>query len=71
MKKRYYITIFILLTFLCVPLNINASFDAEINGNTVRIRTGPGTNNSAIVTVNAGTSISVVDKTLYSGTGCS
>lgn len=71
MKKRYYITILILLTFLCVPLNINASFDAEINGNTVRIRTGPGTNNSAIVTVNAGTSIKVVDKTLYSGTGCS
>ncbi len=70
MKKRYYITIIFLLTFLCVPLNINASFDAEINGNTVRIRTGPGTNNSAIVTVNAGTSISVVDKTLYSGTGC-
>ena len=71
MKKRHYITIFFLLTFLCVPLNINASFDAEINGNTVRIRTGPGTNNSAIVTVNAGTSISVVDKTLYEGTGCS
>lgn len=70
MKKRYYITIIFLLTFLCVPLNIYASFDAEINGNTVRIRTGPGTNNSAIVTVNAGTSISVVDKTLYSGSGC-
>ena len=70
MKKRYYITIIFLLTFLCVPLNIYASFDAEINGNTVRIRTGPGTNNSAIVTVNTGTSISVVDKTLYSGSGC-
>lgn len=70
MKKRHTFIIS-LLVFLCIPLNINAAFDAEINGNTVRIRTGPGTNNSAIVTVNAGTSIKVVDKTLYTGTGCS
>lgn len=70
MKKRYLLFIS-LLVFLCTPFNINAAFDAEINGNTVRIRTGPGTNNSAIVTVNAGTSIKVVDKTLYEGTGCS
>lgn len=70
MKKRYLLFIS-LIVFLCTPFNINAAFDAEINGNTVRIRTGPGTNNSAIVTVNAGTSIKVVDKTLYEGTGCS
>ena len=69
MKKRHTFIIS-LLVFLCIPFNINASFDAEINGNSVRIRTGPGTNNSAIVSVNAGTSIKVVDKTLYSGTGC-
>ncbi len=69
MKKRN-IMVIILLTILCIPFSINAAFDAEINGNTVRIRTGPGTNNSAIKTVNAGTSIKVVDKTLYEGTGC-
>ncbi len=69
MKKKYLLFI-CLLVFLCTPFKINAAFDAEINGNTVRIRTGPGTNNSAIVTVNAGTSIKVVDKTLYEGTGC-
>ena len=69
MKKRN-IMVIILLAIFCIPLNVNAAFDAEINGNTVRIRTGPGTNNSAIVTVNAGTSIKVVDKTLYEGTGC-
>lgn len=69
MKKRYILTI-ILLFFLCTPFNINAAFDAEINGSAVRIRTGPGTNNSVIVSVNAGTSIKVVDKTLYEGKGC-
>lgn len=69
MKKRYILTI-ILLSFLCTPFNINAAFDAEINGSAVRIRPGPGTNNSVIVSVNAGTSIKVVDKTLYEGKGC-
>lgn len=70
MKKRH-IFIISLIVFLCIPFNINAAFDAEINGDSVRIRKGPGTNNDVITSVNAGTSIKVVDKTLYSGTGCS
>ena len=69
MKKRYLFLIS-LFVFLCMPFTINAAFDAEINGSAVRIRTGPGTDNSVIVSVNAGTSISVVDKTLYEGKGC-
>ena len=71
MKKGWQITIISIFLFLCVPLTANASYDAVISGNTVRIRSGAGTNNSALYTVNAGTSISVVDKTLYDGKGCS
>lgn len=70
MKKINLIFIFISL-ILCVPCLVKASFDAEINGNNVIIRTGPGTNNKSITQVNKGTEIDVVDKTLYEGTGCS
>ena len=69
MKKKFlfiYITLFILFT----PFIVNASYDAEINGTGVRIRTGPGTNNDAIISVGKGTTLKVVDKTLYTGTGC-
>ncbi len=70
MKKKSIKTLFSLLFFMCIPL-INASgYDAEINGNDVRIRTGAGTNYSIIVNVNKGTELTVIEDTLYSGTGC-
>ncbi len=67
-KKLIYTIIFMFL--LCLPVTIYADFDAIINNSSVRIRTGPGTNNDPIATVGKNTSISVVDKTLYSGSGC-
>ena len=71
-KKNILFTLLITL-FLFVPLNIKASFAAEIKGTSVRIRKEHNANsdNSIIATVNAGTSITVVDKTLYTGSGCS
>lgn len=69
--KKVLNTLLLILCFLCVPLSAKASLNAVVNGNDVRIRSGAGTNNSIVATVNSNTSISVVDKTLYSGTGCS
>ena len=41
MKKKSLKMLFMLLFFMCIPLYINASgYDAEINGNDVRIRSG-------------------------------
>ncbi len=62
---------FILVLFLlCLPITIFADYDAIINNSSVRIRTGPGTNNEIISTVGKGTNIVVVDKTLIPGQGC-
>ena len=71
MKKNILLTLIFALFFFCLPLYAYADYDAIISGNTVRIRSGAGTNNSALYTVNTGTAISVVDKTLYEGNGCS
>ena len=71
MKKNFIMTIVFFIAFFCIPLYAYADYDAIITGNTVRIRSGAGTNNGALYTVNSGTEIKVVDKTLYSGTGCS
>lgn len=70
MKKNI---ILILLTtiIMFIPFKINAAYSAIINGDSVRIRTSAGTNGSIIASVNTGTDISVVDKTLYDGSGCS
>lgn len=71
MKKKSIKMLFSLLFFMCIPLFINASgYNAEINGNDVRIRSGAGTNYSIIVNVNRGTEVTVLEDTLYSGTGC-
>ena len=51
-------------------MNIFASYDAIITGDSVNIRSGAGKNNTALYTVNSNTKIEVVDKTLYEGTGC-
>ena len=72
MKGKKLITLFIVsILFFCVPLYIHAAIPAEINDSGVRIRTGAGTNTSIIATVNAGTSVSLVNTTKHSGTGCS
>ena len=52
------------------PSKVFASFDAYINGTDVSFRTGPGTNNKTIVTLNINTPVKLDDKTLYSGAGC-
>ena len=71
MKKIIYLCILLITFFFFIPLNVFASFDAIISGDSVRIRSNPGTENTALYTVNAGTSITLDDKTLYDGTGCS
>ena len=70
MKKYTILFIIFTILFFCIPTIIFASYDAIISGDTVRIRSGAGTGNDALYTVNSGTSIDVVDKTLYAGTGC-
>ena len=70
MKKR--LLLFIMSVFLfSMPSIIHADIPAEISDSSVRIRSGAGTDTSILYTVNSGTSISLVDKTLYAGTGCS
>lgn len=68
--KKNILYLFLLTFILIFPCNIFASYNAVISGNDVRIRTGAGTNNDIIATVNNNTSITVFDKTLYTGTGC-
>ena len=70
MKKNFFILIILTIFFFIFPSYIDASYDAMISGDTVRIRSGAGTENSVLYVVNSGTSISVVDKTLYEGTDC-
>ena len=70
MKKRIIIALAISL-FVCLPLKVKASYDATINDNYVRIRKKATTDGDILYTVNKGTEIKVVDKTLYSGKGCS
>ena len=70
MKKNIITILLFSIFFFCIPFRIYASYDAVITGNTVRIRSGAGTNNDAIFTLNSNTSISVIDKTLYTGKGC-
>ena len=70
MKKTKYI-LFTLFLLIIIPFRVNASFSAYIQGNDVRIRSGAGTNYSVITSLNSNTDITVIDKTLYEGNGCS
>lgn len=70
MKKNSIILVILFTFLLFLPEYIWADLEAVINENSVRIRTGAGTNNSAFATVNKGTNVNVIDKTLYPGTGC-
>lgn len=71
MKKKTIKNLFSFIFFMCIPLYIYASgYDAVITGNDVRIRKGAGTNYGVIVSVNKNTEITVLEDTLYSGSGC-
>ena len=69
MNKKTF-TYILLVFLLCLPSFVYADFDAIINQSSVRIRPVPTTDSVPITTVNKGTSITVVDKTLYEGSGC-
>ena len=69
MKKNLLKTILITLLFFCVPLYLNA-LEGYVKGNTVNIRQEPGTNGLYITALNNGTVLSIVDETLYEGSGC-
>ena len=71
MKKYLFLLTTITIFFFFIPLNVFASYEAIISGDNVRIRSGAGTDNSALYTVNSGTPITMENKTLYEGTGCS
>ena len=71
MKKNCFLVLLFTVFFFCIPIYANASYDAIIDGSSVRIRDKATTDNSKILyTVNYNTSISVVDKTLIEGSGC-
>ena len=72
MNKRKYLLLFIFsLFFFCVPQNLLAAVSAEINDNSVRIRSAATTSSDILATVNSGFSLSLVDTTKYTGSGCS
>ena len=70
MKKKKIFIILISL-FLILPFKVYASFSAVTNTSSVNIRNGPSTDYKILYTLNKNTSIDVVNKTLYSGAGCS
>lgn len=67
-KVLLYIIVLLVIVF---PTSIKGLINAVISGTDVRVRTGPGTNNSIYATLNINTPISLEDKTLYEGSGCS
>ena len=71
MKKNIFLISIFTIFFFFIPLNVFASYEAIISGDNVRIRSGAGTDNDALYTVNSGTQITMENKTLYEGTGCS
>ena len=71
MKKNITLILILVLSFFLVPLNIYASFDAMISASAVRVREGAGTEYKALYSLSPNTPITVVDKTKYTGTGCS
>ena len=54
-----------------MPLNIFASYSAVVTGNDVRIRNDHNTNGKVLYSLNINTAITVIDKKLYEGDGCS
>ncbi len=70
MKKNSFSKLLFTLFFFCIPFIVKANYDAVIDGSSVRIRDKATTDSTILYTVNYNTSISVVDKTLISGSGC-
>ena len=71
MSKKMLLTILFVFC-LIMPNFLNAEeYQALITGSSVRIRNNPATSGGILHTVNAGTSIVVLDKTTISGDGCS
>ena len=71
MRKNIFLYILFTTILFCIPLYIKADYDAVINGSDVRIRSGATTNSDILYSVNSNTALTVVDKTLYEGDGCS
>ena len=72
MKKTIILLIVLISIFFVVPTHLYAeSYDAEINDSSVRVRSGAGTDTTILYTLSTGTPITVLSKTLYTGTGCS
>ena len=68
-RKRIMTILFAIL--MCFPLIVNASYTAEVTGTNVNFRKGPGTGYASWGTVGVGTVLTMEDKTLYTGDGCS
>ena len=71
MKKNLLLLIIFNLFFFIIPATISAEdYSAVITGSSVQIREGAGKENKSLASLGINTSISVVDKTLYEGSGC-
>ena len=71
MNKKIILTILFVLCLIMPNILYADGFQALITGSSVRIRNNPSTSGSILHTVNAGTSVIVLDKTTISGAGCS
>ncbi len=70
-KRKVLVCLLLNALFFILPYSVKADYSAVINGSSVRIRSGAGTNYSALYTVNTNTPITVLDKTTIPGDGCS
>jgi len=68
--KKNILLLLLTITFLLIPFDIKAAYDAVLT-DTVNVRKGAGTNHASLLQASKGSEVSVVDKTLYTGTGCS
>ena len=71
MNKKIILTILFVLCLIMPNILYADGYQALITGSSVRIRNNPSTSGSILHTVNAGTSVIVLDKTTISGAGCS
>ena len=69
--KKYSLLLIFSIFFFYMPINIFASYDGVITGDDVKIRTDHTTDGEILYALNKKTSITVVDKTLLEGKGCS
>ena len=69
-SKKVFAYLLLSTLFFILPYSVKADYSAVINGSSVRIRSGAGTNHSALYTVNTNTPITVLDKTTIAGDGC-